>query len=705
MDLINSLLPEIEHFHTLGYWFILLISLLESLAFVGMLVPGTFFIILFGSLAATGYFSLVSLIWFVVAGAVLGDIGSFFLGKRGTGFFSEDNRIFKTSYLERGKEFFKKHGARSIFLGRFIGPLRPVIPFIAGLAEMGTGKFCFWDVLTITVWAVAHLYLGYLLGHAWRLAEVWLTRIGIFLAAAAVFLFCGYLFKRFLFKKGKLLFAFLGSLIVSAKQSILSRPALSIFVANHPRTITFLQNRLHTRDFSGLPLTLLGIAFLYTLLLLMGVVGEVVKSEVIVTIDKNVESLLFIFRVPLLVGIFLWITVLGKLKIVLCLAVAATLIFRIWNRESYIAPLWISLGGSYLFIMLGKEALHRPRPEELAVYSEPFSSFPSGHATIAMTLFGYLAYCLCRETESWKNRLNTFFVAAIIILLVGFSRLYLGVHYLSDVLGGFLLGLLWLMIGICILELRRVPPTDTSVSAHPTAKKRISTAIILVAASGFYFYSAWSFQPTRLVPEEGRPTVIANNEIWKIFTRYGLPVYTESVMGKKQDPLNLLITAKNTESLSQTLNRAGWRKADEVAFLSVARTVNAFIFNENYPLAPITPSFWDGRVDDLTFVKPTSEQTVRRRHEARFWRTDFRTEDGHGIYLGIATLTGSTKWGIIPVKGPFPDHERDGLFRDLLQAGAIASCDKYRLVPPVSMKTLSGRGLHTDGYLYMIQLK
>jgi membrane protein DedA with SNARE-associated domain len=705
MDLINSLLPEIEQFQILGYWVLFLIALLESLAFVGMLVPGTFFIILFGSLAANGYFSLVSLIWFTVAGAALGDIGSYFLGKRGTGFFSEDNMIFKTSYLERGKTFFQKHGARSIFIGRFIGPLRPVIPFIAGLSGMETGKFCFWDILTIVLWAFLHLYLGYLLGNAWRLAEVWLTRIGIFLAAAAISLFCGYLLKRFLFKKGKLLFAFLGSLLKSVTQSVAARPAVRTFAANHPRTVAFLQNRLHTRDFSGLPLTLLSIAFIYTLLLLMGVIGEVVKAEVIVSIDKNVESLLFVFRDPVLVKIFLWITVLGKLKIVLCLAVAASLLFKIWHRETFITPLWMTIAGSYLFIMLGKVTLHRPRPADLAVYSEPFSSFPSGHSTIAMALIGYIAYCLCRETDSWKNRINTSFVAGIVILLVGFSRMYLGVHYLSDVLGGFLLGLLWLMIGICIRELRRLPADVCPAPVSPTLGPRLSTAAILVFASGFYLYSAWSFHPTRLAPEEGKAIIIPENEIGKFFEIYSLPVWTESVMGKKEEPLNLLITAKNEETLSQALTRAGWRQADEVGFFSLARAVNAFIFNKNYSLAPITPAFWNDRANDLNFVEPTAKHTIRRRHEARFWRTDFRMQDGRRIFLGIATLSESFGWWTIPARGHYPDRERDGLLRELLQAGAVESYDKCRLVPPVSMKTFTGRRFQTDGYLYIIQLK
>jgi membrane protein DedA with SNARE-associated domain len=140
MDLINSLLPKIEHFQFLGYWVVLLISLLESLAFVGIVVPGSTFIVFVGALTARGYWDLADMIWFAAVGAILGDGISFLLGKKGKFLFTEDNRIFKASYLAKGEIFFKKHGVKSVFLGRFIGPIRPVIPFIAGLSEWRRGN-------------------------------------------------------------------------------------------------------------------------------------------------------------------------------------------------------------------------------------------------------------------------------------------------------------------------------------------------------------------------------------------------------------------------------------------------------------------------------------------------------------------------------------------------------------------------------------
>jgi membrane protein DedA with SNARE-associated domain len=705
MDLSNYFLPKIEHFHLLGYWILLLIAMLESLAFVGILVPGTFFIILYGSLAAGGYFSIVDLIWFAAAGAVLGDVASFYLGKRGSGFFNENNRIFKTSFLEKGKDFFGRHGAKSVFLGRFVGPVRAVIPFIAGLSAMNQARFYFWDITSAILWATSHLFLGYFLGHAWHLVEVWSTRIGVFLAAAAIFLVCGYLFKRFLLHKGKQLFAFLGSAVSSAVRSLGEEPFVRRFVNNHPRLFAYLGKRLDSREFSGLPLTLLIIAFFYCLMLFLGVIEDILRSETIVTVDKNIENLLFVYRDPLLVRVFLWVTVLGKMKIVLASTVALTLILRLWNRVRLIAPLWVTIGGSYLFILLGKEALHRPRPAGFAVYSEAFYSFPSGHATISMALFGFTVYFLWGVTETWKNRLNILFAAAMVILSVGFSRLYLGVHFLSDILGGYLLGMLWLIIGICISELSPFQPDSQKSAPTHVLRSRIVSCAILAAIAAFYVFSAYSFHPVRILPEEGRVTTIGGNSLASIFYDYNLPRYTESITGERQEPLGLLITVKNENTLAEEFEKAGWQFADPVGFLTVAKTVNAYVFNEDYPSAPITPFFWNNRVNQIGFVKPLSKKGIRRRLEVRLWRTRFVTQSGSRIYMGIGTSVRGSRWWIIPRMGPDPDRDREALFRDLDRVGEIASYARISLVPPMSGKSITNDPYFTDGFLYIINLK
>jgi undecaprenyl-diphosphatase len=85
-------------------------------------------------------------------------------------------------------------------------------------------------------------------------------------------------------------------------------------------------------------------------------------------------------------------------------------------------------------------------------YEETNFSFPSGHSTTAMVLFGMISYFLIRNSTSRRQRILFLLLGLTIILLVGFSRIYLGVHFLSDVLGGYLLGATWLILGITVIE-------------------------------------------------------------------------------------------------------------------------------------------------------------------------------------------------------------------------------------------------------------
>src|SRR3989344_1174694 len=155
MEFLNSFLPTFQHLGIWGYWVVALVSLLESLAFVGVVVPGAIVIVLAGFFSAQGYLDLGDLIWFAAIGAILGDTISYYLGSRGKYLFRPESRFFKLSHLERGKQFFKRHGGKRLFLRRFIGPLRPIVPFIAGLSRMRMRTFLIWNIASGILWAAA----------------------------------------------------------------------------------------------------------------------------------------------------------------------------------------------------------------------------------------------------------------------------------------------------------------------------------------------------------------------------------------------------------------------------------------------------------------------------------------------------------------------------------------------------------------------
>ena len=179
----------------------------------------------------------------------------------------------------------------------------------------------------------------------------------------------------------------------------------------------------------------------------------------VVSIDLGLANLFYVIRDPLLVKIFLGITMLGKWWIAAIIVLTVSIIFYFKNRRQYIIPFFISVGAGFLTGMVGKLIWHRPRPMEMAVYIEHSWSFPSGHAILAVSLYGFLIYFFWKNLKKQPHKLAALFFGLLVIIAVGFSRLYLGVHYLSDVLAGYMVGLFWLILSIGLIEHKKNTPT------------------------------------------------------------------------------------------------------------------------------------------------------------------------------------------------------------------------------------------------------
>ena len=95
-----------------------------------------------------------------------------------------------------------------------------------------------------------------------------------------------------------------------------------------------------------------------------------------------------------------------------------------------------------------KRILQRPRPTEYRIIQETGYSFPSGHSMISMAFYGYLIYLIYRYVKNKYIKWISISLLSILICLIGISRIYLGVHYTSDVLGGFLISISYLVIYI-----------------------------------------------------------------------------------------------------------------------------------------------------------------------------------------------------------------------------------------------------------------
>ncbi|MBB6611520.1 phosphatase PAP2 family protein [Pontibacter sp. Tf4] len=229
-------------------------------------------------------------------------------------------------------------------------------------------------------------------------------------------------------------------------------PAAQRFQRQHPRVATFIADRLDPEIFVGLPLTLLLLVALVNMLLLTELAESVLDAEWVVVADQKFTDLLYSVRSEG-VSYFLYIiTKLGEREAVFIVGGVLTIVLLYYKRYWAIVAFWLAMAGLGLSVRYGKTFISRARPADVAYYEVEHYSFPSGHATTAMALFGLLAYLLYRNTQSPAWRRTIVWAAILIIVLVGFSRIYLGVHFLSDVLAGYLLGFLWMLVGISLNE-------------------------------------------------------------------------------------------------------------------------------------------------------------------------------------------------------------------------------------------------------------
>ena len=233
-------------------------------------------------------------------------------------------------------------------------------------------------------------------------------------------------------------------------------PPMRWLRARHPRTWRFVARRFARGEYLGLHLTI-GLAIcLAALWLFAGITEDVVHHDPLTLFDFAVLDWLHTHASPTGLAIARAVSAVGSPKAVgaLGLGVAVALAVR---REGLFLEAWVLayLGGAFLNQAL-KRAIQRPRPEHSSILSYQSWSFPSGHAMESLIAFGMLVYVVIVLVPAARSyRALIVLCATALILAIGFTRLYLGVHYFSDVVGGYAAGALWLSACISGLEITR----------------------------------------------------------------------------------------------------------------------------------------------------------------------------------------------------------------------------------------------------------
>jgi membrane protein DedA with SNARE-associated domain len=436
---------------TLGAWtypLAGLLAFLETGAFVGLVVPGETFVIIAGAVAgqgATDVYVTIAIVWLA---AWAGDTTSFFIGRRlGRGFILRHGAKMRMTpeRFAQVEGYFQRHGGKTILIGRFIGLVRAMAPFVAGSSGMRYRAFLPYSVLGTGLWAAGFILLGYFFSQSIdELANA--VGEGLFLFATVVFAIVAIVFLVRVFRDPRKRAA----MVAWMERRKPLRPLVALGRRVKPQA-RFLWHRVTPGnlglEFTGI-LAVLAVA-VFVLVAYTSIVsgdpGPTAGDQAAFEVASDLEA-------GWLTSLAKGVTVLGSGAFTLGVALVAGVFLAVRRRWVEIGVLAAALVIVHAGVPILKEAVDRPRLFDVVFFESgslstlgPLvgssgSSFPSGHAANAV-LYAWIAVTLVVRIRPGRAGGAAIVAAGIALaVLIGLSRVYLRVHYLSDVSAGWALG-------------------------------------------------------------------------------------------------------------------------------------------------------------------------------------------------------------------------------------------------------------------------
>jgi membrane protein DedA with SNARE-associated domain/membrane-associated phospholipid phosphatase len=445
MEVLDFLLQMIEQY---GYIIVFIAIMLES---TGVPLPGETALIIAAAAAGTGHLNIVGVIISAASGAIIGDAGGYWIGrilgrpfldKHGKWLHLTPERMFKLEKL------FVKHGALTVFFGRFFSLLRTYAALFAGVWKMSYNTFTLFNALGGIIWATCFGILGFVFGQNLPLMEKIAKTIGWALTIPLVSVIALMLLWRWISKHQQVL--------KKQLDIILNRSGITFLTRHFSWQIHWF-----LRHWTAAQYTVIHISFG----LLFAGIGIYAFERVAVSAfsdsrialwDQQVVRIFQSWATPLSTNVFQVITIFGSYGI--SVAAIVTIVFFIARRKWLNAcTMFIVVMGGQLLVMMLKMSFARPAPfvESDALFSWFGFSFPSGHVMGSLIVYGMITYFLILRSTKWVFTTGIVLLALFLVLLIGFSRIYLGENYLSDVLCGLAGGSVWLSSCLTALELLR----------------------------------------------------------------------------------------------------------------------------------------------------------------------------------------------------------------------------------------------------------
>lgn len=582
---------------------VFLMAFAESLAIVGMMVPGVAILFAVGALIGSGALDFWQMVGWAVAGAVAGDGLSFWLGKtyqrQLTGIWPFSKHPIM---LERGIRFFNKYGGKSVVIGRFFGPVRAVIPLVAGMMEMPAGRFLFANVLSALAWAPAYLLPGMAFGASLELAsEVALRLVMLLVALVGSLWFLAWLSHR------------LFVLVQPRSKQLVQR--ILLFGERHPKVQRIAKALADPGHPESAGLAMLAGLLVLTSIILIAI--ALLPQTPLLIADSALHLGLHELRNPSGDHIMLALSALAGSSATLAVLIVIFLILWI-SRLQLSAWHWLAGAGSIWLLSIVLEAFARQSPSLLAAIPDVY--------VLRASVFFSLGAVLVATPIAHAKRWRVYSAATVLIVAVMFSQLYLGSTLMSvlHALGG---GLIWsTALGMAY----RTHGQQQKIAGRQAFI--IGSTLLLLAFSSAISTQAPTPKP-EMLPVQGNISL----EQWQQGGWQRLPPYRDDVLNRKKHPLNLQV-AGSLKDVKDTLQQQGWQPVQTATGLAWLKLLVATDKLEQLPLLPHSHA---GHMSFSVLSKPGDD----RRQVIYLWPSRFIIEEtGQPIWLGEVATQQKKQW-------------------------------------------------------------
>ncbi len=611
-EFLQSLLTWFAQHPTWAGIGVFLVAGTESLAIVGLFMPGVFLMFGIGALVALDALALWPTLAWATAGAAAGDIVSFWLGRH----YHQRLRVMwpfrrYPGLIDRGVAFFNRHGGKSIAVGRFIGPVRPVLPLVAGMLGMAPARFLLVDIPSAAVWAPTFILPGVAFGASLQLAAEVATRLAVLLVLLVAIPWLMYWVVRWIY----------GALAPRAARGL---DAVTRWSREHPVMGRLTAGLVDPQEPESRALVLSALLLLFGAWGFFQLLIIVTRHHVPLPLDHTVYHFFQGLRTPWGDRIMVLVTELGGQPVDLGLTLAVGLWLGL-RRRWLAAGHWLAaVGFGTLATFALKAALEIPRPVPGLYTGLSTYAFPSAHATMSTVTYGFLAVLLARELPA-ARRWGPYTAAALIVSLVVLSRVYLGAHWLTDVLAGVSLGLVW--VAVLGIAYRR-----HSVTPLPVGGVLGAAAAGLLLAGGWQVAYRYTDDLARYAPHHPVTTLAASGW-WRDDWRR-LPARRIDLAGRPSEPLNVQ-WAGPLPGIERALQAAGWHRPPALTAGTALRWLSSRPVLANLPLLPQVHA---GRHGVLVMVRPAPGAQSHRQIALRLWNADVRLEPG-AVPIWVGTVS------------------------------------------------------------------